>query len=255
MSFDLRAWQKHAEEVLNTPIPAELIQQREQSGQTLNYINSATAVAILNRAFGVGGWEFVKIASGVRETMEDKYKKKGHTMVYEGELRVFIPDAITGAIRRDNYASFPGFGTKTMFGGANEDQMADKSAQSDCLKKCASIVGVGSQLYFKKKSMAKALNKFLADLGVEPEPGVWDDIAMVMQFQAEWDYLDELKKQVGATDDDLDDMASNWSDGKYKAVRDIQPKDFKDFVAFMKNMVSNYEEDEEDNAEAEGAAS
>lgn len=238
MAFDLRAWQKHAEEVLNTPIPEGLIQEREQSGQKLNYINSATATAILNRAFGVGGWEFVKIGSGVRESMEDKYKKKGYTMVYEGELHVFIPDAVTGVINRQNYANFPGFGTKTMFGGANEDQMADKSAQSDCFKKCASIVGVGSQLYFRDKSMFKALSNFLSNLGSEPEPSAWDDPEVVELHRDEWNYLAQIKEEAQASDDDLDDMVSRWSAGLYKSVRAIPPKSFPNFVTYMRNLMN-----------------
>lgn len=249
MSFDFRAWQKHAEDVLNTPIPADLIQTRDQAGQTLRYINSATATAILNRAFGPGGWEFVKVASGVRETMEDKYKKKGHTMVYEGELHVFIPDAVTGQINKENYACFPGFGTKTMFGGANEDQMADKSAQSDCFKKCASIVGVGSQLYFKKKSMFNALTGFLDELGVEPEPCVWDDPEVKAQYKTELDYLEQLKAETGATDDDLDEMASSWSNERVNFVRAIEPEKIADFVAYMKKIVSG-----NDDAEVEESA-
>jgi len=245
MAFDLKTWQKHAEEVLNTPIPNGLIQQREQGGQTLSYINSATATAILNRAFGPGGWEFVKVASGVRETMEDKRGNKGHTMVYEGELHVFIPDAKTGAINRENYANFPGFGTKTMFGGANEDQMADKSAQSDCFKKCASIVGVGSQLYFKKRSMFNSLIVFLDNLGKEPEPSAWDNPEVVSKYKDEWDFLERLKKSTGATDEDLDEMACEWSKGKVETVRAIEPENLKGFVSYM-NDIANWEEEKGD---------
>ena len=251
MSFDLRAWQLRAEEVLNTPIPKELIQEREQAGQRLNYINSATATAILNRAFGVGGWEFVKIGSGVRESLEDKRGNKGHTMVYEGELRVFIPDAVTGQINKENYACFPGFGTKTMFGGANEDQMADKSAQSDCFKKCASIVGVGSQLYFKKKSMHSALMGFLSQVGVDPEPSVWDDPAVVAQYQDEWDFLARIKADSGATDEDLDEMVVAWSNKTISTVRDIPPARFKGFTDYMRNVMN----DEAEVNMMEGAAS
>ena len=242
MSFDLRAWQLRAEEVLNTPIPDELIQQREQAGQKLNYINSATATAILNRAFGVGGWEFVKVSSGVRESMEDKRGNKGYTMVYEGELHVFIPDSVTGQINRENYACYPGFGTKTMFGGGNEDGMADKSAQSDCFKKCASIVGVGKQLYFKKKSMAQALNTFLENLGVEPEPSVWDDAEVVAEHQKEWDFLNRIKRETGANDSDLDEMAENWSNGSCKSVRAIAPEKLEDFVAYMQKIMNENSE-------------
>ncbi len=239
MAFDLRAWQLRAEEVLNTPIPKELIQEREQAGQRLNYINSATATAILNRAFGVGGWEFVKIGSGVRESMEDRRGNKGHTMVYEGELRVFIPDAVTGQINTENYARFPGFGTKTMFGGANEDQMADKSAQSDCFKKCASIIGVGSQLYFKKKSMYSALMGFLSQVGVDPEPSVWDDPALVAQYQEEWDFLAKIKSDSGATDEDLDEMVVAWSNKTISTVRDIPPARLKGFTDYMRNVMND----------------
>ncbi len=251
MSFDLRAWQLRAEEVLNTPIPKELIQEREQAGQRLNYINSATATAILNRAFGVGGWAFIKIGSGVRESLEDKRGNKGHTMVYEGELRVFIPDAVTGQINHDNYASFPGFGTKTMFGGANEDQMADKSAQSDCFKKCASIIGVGSQLYFKKKSMHNALMNFLSQVGVDPEPSVWDDPAMVAQYQEEWDFLKKIKTDTGATDEDLNEMVLAWSEQEIDDVRQIPPARLKNFTDYMKKIMN---EEAEVNV-MEGAAS
>lgn len=251
MSFDFRAWQLRAEEVLNTPIPEELIQERSQAGQTLHYINSATATAILNRAFGVGGWEFVKVGSSVRESMEDRNGRKGNTMVYEGELHVFIPDSVTGQINRENYACFPGYGTKTMFGGANEDGMVDKSAQSDCFKKCASIVGVGTQLYFKKKSMHKALLDFLSNVGVDPEPSPWDDPALVAQYQEEWDFLNKITADSGATTEDLNEMVVAWSNDSIKTVLAIPPVRFKDFVSYMRQVIN---EEAEVNM-MEGAAS
>ncbi len=114
-------------DVLTRPFPLELVRQREgQGGKTLNYIETHNVVARLNE--GCDQWSF--------EIVEHQ--------VLEEEV-VVVARLIADGI------------TKMAFGGSSitrdragrQVSIADdlKAAGSDALKKAASLLGVGLELY------------------------------------------------------------------------------------------------------------
>lgn len=114
-------------ELLTRPFPAELIKQRPgRSGQTLNYVETHAVIARLNE--GCDAWSFEVVSHEVQE----------------GECIVL------GRLTADGVM-------KCAFGGSEVTldksgrvvSIADdlKAAASDALKKAASLLGVGLELY------------------------------------------------------------------------------------------------------------
>lgn len=114
-------------DILTRPFPPELIRQRPgQNGKTLSYVETHAVIARLNE--GCEAWSF--------EVTEH--------LVYDNEV------VVIGKLTADGI-------TKMAFGGSaiTKDSagrivsLADdlKSAGSDCLKKAASLLGVGLELY------------------------------------------------------------------------------------------------------------
>lgn len=108
---------------LTRPFPAQAVKQRTgAAGKRLDYLPTHTVIRRLNDATG-NRWDF-------RLT---RFEVMGDTYVAVGELTI------------------PGLGTRTGIGvqrvadRAGEDLV--KGAASDCLKKCATLFGVGIELY------------------------------------------------------------------------------------------------------------
>ena len=114
---------------LSEPFPTEAIKQRKGNfGNTLEYLESCTVIQRLNGALE-GQWSFQII----------DYKVGEQEVIVKGQLTV-------GDI------------TKQQFGGSQITRQKDsreaisisddlKAAASDCLKKCASLLGIGLYLY------------------------------------------------------------------------------------------------------------
>jgi recombination DNA repair RAD52 pathway protein len=131
-----------AKEVITRKLPKEKIKQRQGSfGMTLDYIEGATVIELLNEAFDYA-WSFEIVGSEKvqAEKKYNKYKKK-----YEDQPpymkvhgRLTIPQL--NIVKEQ-------FGTKIYLGGSTEQEGAAKSAATDALKKCATLLGIGLELY------------------------------------------------------------------------------------------------------------
>lgn len=107
-------------ELLSAPFPANAIEQREGArGRTFDYIATETVIRRLNRV--CPAWDF-------RIT---EIREKDNLLVIWGELSI------------PGLGSRAGTGVQLLQGG--EDMW--KGAASDCLKKCATLFGVGIDLY------------------------------------------------------------------------------------------------------------
>lgn len=115
----------------------------EKNAQNKPALGILTVQQILDYATG-GLWDFV-IEEQWREEVH-KYDKGSRQYMFDGyvyHVRGYL--AIQGLGRRSQY------GSKVAIGGKDNQNSSYKSAASDCLKKCASLFGVGSSIYSKIK--------------------------------------------------------------------------------------------------------
>jgi len=124
---------KSQTELITAPTPAEHIKKLDKgNGVALDYVSVGYVQDVLNNAFAYN-WDFVIIDQVV-----------GKTQVYvRGELKVYAGDG--GAIVKQQYG---GSRIKTTKSGAVLSIGDDlKSAASDSLKKCASMLGIAQDVY------------------------------------------------------------------------------------------------------------
>ncbi|PVC75105.1 hypothetical protein C2I27_04255 [Priestia megaterium] len=115
----------------------------EKNAKNQDSLGVWTVQQILDNATD-GLWSFV-IEEQWREDVH-KFDKKNNSYFFDGyvyHVRGYL--VIEGIGRRSQY------GSKVAIGGKDNQNSSYKSAASDCLKKCASLFGVGSSIYSKIK--------------------------------------------------------------------------------------------------------
>lgn len=120
--------------------PSEIKQRDAGFGKKLDYISGATVIRRLNEAFNYQ-WDFYIIEEEVIESLP-KYNKR--TKQYEDQppyIKVKGRLVVPGVCVKEQY------GTKILLGGASEQEGAAKAAATDALKKCATLLGIGLELY------------------------------------------------------------------------------------------------------------
>lgn len=123
-------------EILRRPFPRELIKQREgQNGKMLSYIETYVVIERLNDGCDVWSFEVVQ------------------HHVYKVEV------VVVGKLTADGVIKMAFGGSAITFNNAGKVvSLADdlKAAASDALKKCASLLGVGLELYARKNAAGRA---------------------------------------------------------------------------------------------------
>jgi hypothetical protein len=125
-------------EILRRPFPPELIKQREgQEGKMLSYLETHVVIERLND--GCDAWSF--------EVVQHQ--------VYKLEV------VVVGKLTADGVIKMAFGGSAITFTHAGKvASLADdlKAAASDALKKCASLLGVGLELYARKSTATRQAN-------------------------------------------------------------------------------------------------
>lgn len=104
-----------------------------------------TVQQILDNAVeGVTTWSFVIDKEWREEVM--KFNKNGGQWSFDGYVY-----HVRGTLVIDGIGSRMQYGSKVAVGGKDNQNSSYKAAASDCLKKCASLFGVGSSIYSKIK--------------------------------------------------------------------------------------------------------
>jgi hypothetical protein len=121
---------------LEAVFPAELVKNREgRGGKTYSYFDTPTIIRRLNECFG-GDWSF---------------EVKGH-WVRDDEVVVLGEITAGGVVKQQFGESETERYSQGHKNAGKPLSIGDdlKSATSDCLKKCATLLGVGLELYDKK---------------------------------------------------------------------------------------------------------
>lgn len=123
--------------LLNAPFPAEIIE--EKNG--FSYIPHPYVTARLNEALGVGGWSF--------QVLDTRWIESEDTILVLGRITAFM-DGGLGHVSKEQWGGQKVNRFSSSKGGAIIDISNDfKGAASDALKKCATLLGVGEELYMQ----------------------------------------------------------------------------------------------------------
>ncbi len=126
--------------VLNAPTPKEFIKTRQgKGGKNFSYVEVGYVINQLNRTFGPLNWSFQITERGETQRKVDS-RAEGELWVY-GELT--IHDHANGyKMVKGQYGQHPVY-PNVPYGDAL------KSAESDALKKAASLVGIALDVFWK----------------------------------------------------------------------------------------------------------
>lgn len=150
IKFDLTK----AKQTLQAKLDPSWIKQRQQGGTTLSYIGGHTVINLLNKAFNYQ-WSFEIVSEEVQESLpkpvwegwgknrKPKLDAQGN-QVYEAQPPVA---KIKGRLTVPGLGVKEQYGSKVIIGGATEQESSFKAASTDALKKCASLFGIGNELY------------------------------------------------------------------------------------------------------------
>lgn len=211
------------------PIPESIIQERDAGrGSTLSYISGATVTDMLNDIFNYNwDWEAEKEWIEKSTPFFNTYSKldnskkvmnsAGKTGTWDeqapvahvkGKLTVHflqklpLPDGTFQYIERSIVKT--GYGSKPIIGKQNEQKDIFKSAGTDALKKAASLLGIGLELYRNEEQM-----EYFNDLNYE-DP--WTDEAKEQKAE-QLAYIKNYMQECEVSQEQLLDYLYQITDG------------------------------------------
>ena len=215
---------------VSAPLPEYVIQQRDAGrGQKLDYISGATVIDILNNTFGHLGWsaeypdywiekgkDFVQ-----KENAKYPFKKEANVEVNSLGERVCVQPQgdvcwakcrLTVHLVREDGSMYSitkeAFGSKSIIGKQSEQEHIYKSAQTDALKKAASLLGIGGNLYRGENEQAY--------FDTISKPIVWTE---EKQNSSEiWKSLENIANENGWSMSDLDYYVNELTEGAYTDI-------------------------------------
>lgn len=130
---------KKQRDIVNAPTPQEFIKTRQgKKGKQFTYVEGGYVIAKLNQAFSPLGWDF--------EVVEQE--------VIENPKEVWVKGKLTIKDHRGHQVSKTQYGTKEWRDGIPLGDTL-KAAATDCLKKCASMLGIALDVYWQQLDLAE----------------------------------------------------------------------------------------------------
>ena len=219
---------------LTKPIPEELLKTRKSGSTELTYIAHNTAIDMLNDIFGFA-WSFEIVKSWLQESpphikkenpkypFTDKTADMNQVKVDpEGKRYLEIPQLpvawcqvrITVPMETENgeiiYISKEAFGSACLTGNQNTQSMSGfKAAQSDAIKKAASLFSIALSLYRDETEEAH-FQSLRSDL----MPDIWTD-EVIEANQNKYNQLVDLLEEYEWSFDDLSWYVNDVTEGLY----------------------------------------
>lgn len=219
-----------AKKVLEDKLDPNWIKQRDTGfGKKLDYIEGARVIEILNRAFNYK-WSFEIIAAEIVQAEPWINKRAGNKEEPQGKYA-----QVLGKLTVPGLGVKMAFGSKAIIGKVSEQESVFKAAMTDALKKCATMFGVGKELYLEDEESA----------GHAPSTN-WNNASPVVtpQDAPSWDTKDvkrlkELKAVLGIEDNEkLEPLIKDWSKGSLSKATDINPENIKSFIKYLESKVN-----------------
>lgn len=244
-----------AASVLERKLDPKLIKERTQGGTKLSYIGGHTVIRLLNEAFGYK-WSFEIVGEEIVPSQPklNKYAKEGQPK-YEDQPPVV---KVLGRLTVPGLGVKEQYGSKVVIGGATEQEASFKSASTDALKKCATMFGIGLELYEDDEEEGATV----ASAPAQPKPAyggqsnynkpatnsakpAYNKPTQAAPSGDKYDPADvarikELKEILGVTDNSqLDPYAREFFDNKDATFKNIGPSNMKAFNVFLSKMAQS----------------
>lgn len=231
---------------LSQKIDKKLLKERKSAGQKLTYISANTCIDILNSIFGhnwsmriVDHWMEPGYDQVIKEQLDFKTKaKKWPNGINPPEDKIQVDGA------GNRYVTVPqlptawciveievnlvdeqgnmhkivkqGFGSQAIIGGqSTQAQNGYKGAQSDAIKKAATLLGVALELY-RDESEARAFDEIINEL-----VDTWGKPGMKEQYKDTWSAYTKVRDAYGWSDEDVSYYVELITGGAVSDINDL----------------------------------
>lgn len=234
---------------VSAELPEYIIQERDAGGgKKLSYISGATVIDILNNTFGHLGWSAEYPEFWIEEGREfvqkenQRYPFKKEAQVSKnalGENVCVQPQGgicwakcrLTINLERSDGTIYSivkeAFGSKAIIGKQSEQEHIYKSAQTDALKKAASLLGIGGDLYRGESEKAY--------FDIISKPIVWTEERQASSMI--WAKAVEICAENGWCISDLDYYVNEITEGAYTDIYTLPE-------AWLESLLQNISEGE-----------
>jgi hypothetical protein len=223
-------------------IPETLIKEREGGGKKkLSYLSGSTIIDMLNKAFNYSwNWEverewieestpyFNRFAKEKTESFngnDGAWEAQQPVAHVRGRLTVFIQND-DGSVRSIIKS---GYGSKSVLGKQNDQESVFKAAGTDALKKAASLLGIGLELYRDEDEQI-----YFNEMNYE-DP--WTD-ELMEKFAIEREYITSVMDTYELDNDAIGTYVSEFSEGALSTIYDIVPDNIVEFNAYLKSKIA-----------------
>lgn len=219
--------EKTIKDKIVTPIPEYLIKEREGGGgKKLSYISGSTVTDMLNNYFGYA-WNWTVKQFWIQESqpaynkyVNGSYQKDPNNWVLESQGPVaHVLGTLTIQVKNNEgrivTISKDGFGSKSVIGKQNEQESVFKAAGTDALKKAASLLGIGLELYRDEEEQA-----YFYEMSYE-NPWTQEELN---KYSKEWNDLSKYIEDYKLSDEDIRKLVleATGSDDFYILPQNIQ---------------------------------
>lgn len=255
-------FREKAKRVLNRETPKQYIKQREGGGGvTLDYVEGSYVIRALNEAFNnMWDWEIIdfKIIESVPKKITKEYDKKLRKWVELDEPRYEEQPPVAhvvGKLTAPGFGSRVGFGSKTIIGGASEQESCFKAAATDALKKAATLFGIALDLYEDipyvadknevendiVKTTRKDKNEFIKQITTQNNNTTQEEQNDSSDDEFDPNDIIKLKQLanelgIGANKSLLNPYVKEF-DENLESIDDITPKNIKQFITYLEHVV------------------
>ena len=241
MILERMAISKEIKDRLTSPIPGALIKERKGGGQKmLSYISGSTVIDMLNATFGyMWSWQVTKEWTKDSIDSVNKWKDKklqadpaNWTVEEQGpvaHVKGILTVHLTGENGQIIEIKKEGFGSKSILGKQNDQESIFKAAGTDALKKAASLLGIGLELYRDEDEQA-----YFNEVSYE-DP--WTD-EMRLLHATNLENLGKYTSMYAVSDEELANMVLSATGTDY----DIVPDNIEAVMAYIEESLTIKEE-------------
>lgn len=228
---------------LATPLPEYIHKQKPAGKSSLTYVSGQAVIDKLNATFGYAGWSWdiierfiqqsepkvikVKWVNGQKVTLDPpEYEPQQPVAHVVGKLTIHLQDENGHFYQVSKTAP----GAQCLVGGQSEQENIFKGANTDALKKAATMFGIGLELYRDENEAY-----FFNEMNYE-DP--WTEEALE-EHKEDFAYLTEFKSTYGLVDADMSNYINTFSNGTLPIIDYLMPDNISAFVAYLKELVKN----------------
>jgi hypothetical protein len=237
---------KELKVALATPLPEYIHKQKPAGKTSLTYVSGQAVIDKLNATFGYTGWSWdiierfiqqsepkmikVKYVNGKKVNLDSpEYEPQQPVAHVIGRLTVHLQDDSGRFYQISKTAP----GAQCLVGGQSEQENIFKGANTDALKKAATMFGIGLELYRDENEA------YFFNLMNYEDP--WTEEALD-EHKEDFAYLDEFKKKYGLVEADMDNYINTFSNGALPTTNYLMPENISEFVNYLKGLVSAQEQ-------------